>query len=102
MWILFLTAPRTGTRVSGTLSEHSALKHHAINIYGGPGGIAPFILDLDTRWKLVISIMLPQLHSWQKCVLYSMDKMYGGPRASLHTVETNLVFAANQIPVFCL
>jgi hypothetical protein len=26
-------------------------KHHAMKTYGGSGGIAPWILDLGTRWR---------------------------------------------------
>jgi hypothetical protein len=26
-------------------------KHHAMKAYWGSGGIAPFILDLGTRWR---------------------------------------------------
>jgi hypothetical protein len=26
-------------------------KHHAMKTYWGSGGIAPFILDLGTRWR---------------------------------------------------
>jgi hypothetical protein len=30
-------------------------KHHAMKTYCGSGGIAPRILDLGTRWRLVVS-----------------------------------------------
>jgi hypothetical protein len=30
-------------------------KHHAMEMYWGSEGIAPRILDLGTRWRLVVS-----------------------------------------------
>jgi hypothetical protein len=37
--------------------------NHTMKRYGGIGGIEPCILNLDTRWKLMLSFTLQPLYS---------------------------------------
>jgi hypothetical protein len=38
-------------RVKGKVVPVLLTEHHAMKAYGGSGGIAPYILDLGTRWR---------------------------------------------------
>jgi hypothetical protein len=39
------------TKIHATKMYLYLTKHHAMNIYLGSGGIAPYILNLSTRWN---------------------------------------------------
>jgi hypothetical protein len=43
-------------------------KHHTMKTYWGSGGIAPCILDLDTRWRWVVSFTPRPLYPQGKMV----------------------------------
>jgi hypothetical protein len=69
-----------GKKVKVKLSL-SLTKHHAMKTYWGSGGIAPFILDLGTRWRSVISFTPRPLYSQGKNPLYPLDRRLGGPQS---------------------
>jgi hypothetical protein len=58
------------------LTEHNTIKACWESI-----GIAPHILDLDTRWKWVVSFTLRPLYPQGKSSCYSLDKRLGGPQS---------------------
>jgi hypothetical protein len=45
------------------------------------GGIAPRILDLDTRWKWVVSFTPQPLYRQGKSPRYPLDRRLGGPQS---------------------
>jgi hypothetical protein len=47
------------------------IKHYAMKLYTGSEGTAPRILNLDNRWRLVVSFT-PR---------YSLDRRMGGPHS---------------------
>jgi hypothetical protein len=47
----------------------------------GGGGIAPRILDLDTRWRSVVNFTPRPLYPQGKCPCYPLDRRLGGPRS---------------------
>jgi hypothetical protein len=53
-------------------------KHHAMKMYWGSGSIAPRILDLDTRWRWVVSLTPRPLYSQGKNPWYPLDRKLGG------------------------
>jgi hypothetical protein len=56
-------------------------KHHAMKMYWGSGGIAPHILDLDTRWRQVVSFTLRPLYLQGKSPWYPLDRRLGVPQS---------------------
>jgi hypothetical protein len=56
-------------------------KHHAMKTYWGSGGIAPHILDLDTRWSWVVSFTFRQLYPQGESPWYLLDRRLGGPQS---------------------
>jgi hypothetical protein len=54
-------------------------KHHAMKTYWRSGGIAPRILDLDTRWRWVDSFMPRPLYHQGKSHRYPLDRRLSGP-----------------------
>jgi hypothetical protein len=52
-----------------------------MKVYCGSGGLAPPILDLDTRWRLVVSFTPLPLYSEGKSHLYPVDRGLGGPQS---------------------
>jgi len=44
----------------------SLIKLHAIKMHGENGGLAPLILNLGNRWRLVVSTMLQPLYATGK------------------------------------
>jgi hypothetical protein len=50
--------------------------------YWGNDGIALRILDLGTRWRLVVSFTPRQLYSQRKSLRYPLDRRLGGPQTS--------------------
>jgi hypothetical protein len=46
--------------------------------YWESGGIAPRILDLDTRWRLVVSFTPHPLYPHGNSLLYPLDRRLGG------------------------
>jgi hypothetical protein len=53
-------------------------KYHAMNTYWGSGGISPPILNLNTRWKLVIKFTFQlSYHRWQSPE-YTFVRRLGG------------------------
>jgi hypothetical protein len=55
-------------------------KHHATKTYRGSGGIAPHILNLDTRWRWVVSFTTRPLNLGERR-RYALDKRLGGPQS---------------------
>jgi hypothetical protein len=47
----------------------------------GSGGIAPRILNIGTRWRLVVSFMSRQLYPRSKCPRYALDSKLVGPQS---------------------
>jgi hypothetical protein len=56
-------------------------QHHAMKAYWGSGGIAPFILDLGTRWRWVVSFTFRSLYHQGKGPWYPLDRRLGGPQS---------------------
>jgi hypothetical protein len=56
-------------------------KHHAMEAYWGSGGTAPRILDLDTRWRWVVSFTTRPLYLQGKSTWYPLDSRLGGPQS---------------------
>jgi hypothetical protein len=52
--------------------------HHAMKAYWGSGGIAPCILDLGTRWRLVVSFTSRPLYPQWKSPCYPLDRKLDG------------------------
>jgi hypothetical protein len=48
--------------------------------YWRSGGIDPHILDLGTRWRLVVSFMPPPLYCQGKSLWYLLDRRLGEPQ----------------------
>jgi hypothetical protein len=57
--------------------------HRAVRTYWRSGGIAPFILDLGTRWMWVVSFTLRPPYSQGKIPHYPLDRKLGGPQIGL-------------------
>jgi hypothetical protein len=68
--------------------------------YLGSGGIAPRILNLDTRWRWVVSIVPWPLHPRRE-TLYPLDRRLGGPRAGFDAMAKTKTPAllGNRSPV---
>jgi hypothetical protein len=49
--------------------------------YWGSRGIAPWILDLGTRWRRVVSFTTQPLYSQGKSPWYPLDRRLGGPQS---------------------
>jgi hypothetical protein len=58
------------------------------------GGIDPYSLDPDTRWKTVVSVMSQLLHPWGKSPQHLLDMRLVEPEANLGTVETGKISAS--------
>jgi hypothetical protein len=56
-------------------------EHHALKEYWGSGSIAPYILDLNIRWRCVISFTSWLLHPQGKSPWYPLDRRLGGPQS---------------------
>jgi len=52
-------------------------KHHAIKTYWGSAGIAPRILNHDTRWRWMVSFTLRPLYPLGKSPLYAWCRRAG-------------------------
>jgi len=48
--------------------------------YRGSRNIAPLILNLGTRWRLVIKLRLRLLYPWEEA-LYTLARKLGGPQS---------------------
>jgi hypothetical protein len=57
------------------------------------GGIAPHILNLDTRWRRVVNFMSMVLYSQGKSLQYLLDIRLGGPKVGLNTVLKRKILA---------
>jgi hypothetical protein len=57
-------------------------KHHAMKTYWGSEGVAPCILDLDTRWRRVVSFMPRPLYPQGKSSRYPLDRRLGESQSS--------------------
>jgi hypothetical protein len=55
-------------------------KHHAMKTYWGSEGIAPRI-NLDARWKWMISFTLRPLYPGVKNILFPLDRTLDGPQS---------------------
>jgi hypothetical protein len=49
--------------------------------YWGSEGIAPRILDLDTRWRWVVSFTPHSLYPQGKSLCYQLDRRLGGTQS---------------------
>jgi hypothetical protein len=49
--------------------------------YWASGGIAPYILDLGTRWRLVVSFTPRPLYPQEKNAWYPLYRRLGGPQS---------------------
>jgi hypothetical protein len=49
--------------------------------YWGSGGIAPSILELGTKWRLVVSFTARPLYPQGKSPWYPFDRSLGGPQS---------------------
>jgi hypothetical protein len=56
-------------------------KHHAMKTSWRSGGIAPRILNLDTRWRLEVSFTSRPLYSRRNGPRYPWDRRLGGPQS---------------------
>jgi hypothetical protein len=56
-------------------------KHHTMKVYGGSGGIAERIFNLDTRWRRVVSLIRRPLYPRRKGLQYPFDRKLGGPQS---------------------
>jgi ABC-type multidrug transport system fused ATPase/permease subunit len=54
---------------------------HAVKAYGGSGGIAQLILNLGTRWMLVVSPMSRLLLTHGRSPWYPFDRRLGRPQS---------------------
>jgi hypothetical protein len=70
------------------ISFHCCLKikvkwsrHHAINTYWGSGGTDPYVLDLGTRWRWVVSFTRRQFYPQRNNPPYHLDRRLGGPQS---------------------
>jgi hypothetical protein len=57
------------------------IKHHAMKMYWGSGGIDPHILDLSTRWRLVVRLPPMPLYIQRKSPRYPLDRWLGVPQS---------------------
>jgi hypothetical protein len=55
--------------------------HHTMESYWGNGGIYPSILDLGTRWKLVVSFKPRPLYHQKKSSCYPLDRRLSKPQS---------------------
>jgi len=63
-------------------------KHHAMKTCWWSGGIAPRILDLNTRWRWTVSFTPRPIYTQKKNPRYPLDRRLGGPKSrSGHGVE---------------
>jgi len=56
------------------------LAPHHENILGS-GGITTSILDFNTRWRQVVSVMTQLLYARGKSPQYTLDRSLGGPQS---------------------
>jgi hypothetical protein len=92
---------RTHSRHKGKVKVNLFLcktKYHAMKMYPvlnyapchedalGSGGIVPSILNLDTKWRRVVSLTLRPLYLWGRSPLTHWTGGWVGPRASLDLV----------------
>jgi hypothetical protein len=56
-------------------------KHYSMKTYWGSGGIVPYILDLGTRRRWVVSFTPRPLYPQGKCPWYPLDRRWGGPQS---------------------
>jgi hypothetical protein len=70
---------RRWMKVKVTLSLRLT-KHHAMKTWGS-GGKAPHILDLDTRWRWVVSFTPRSLYPQEKSPRYPFDRRLGGTQS---------------------
>jgi hypothetical protein len=56
-------------------------KHYAMKAYCGSGGIAPRILDVGTRWRLVVSFTSRPLYPQGKSPWYPLSRRLGWPQS---------------------
>jgi hypothetical protein len=56
-------------------------KPPAMKTYWGSGGIAPYILNLGTRWKSVVTFTPRPLYLWCKNHRHSSDRRLSGPQS---------------------
>jgi hypothetical protein len=73
------------------------IKHHAMKTYGGVR-YSFTILDLGTRWSVVILVPWP-LYPWAKSARYALSRRLGGPQrlSGLWSREKSLSPARHQI-----
>jgi len=76
---------------------YRALKHHTIKTYGGGGGIAQRILNIDASNRRVVSFTTRLLYSREKRPRHPFDRRVGGSQRR-GGVEKNIP-AGNRFPV---
>jgi hypothetical protein len=52
--------------------------HHEIKTYWGSGGICPWILDLDPRWRWVVRFTILPLYPWGRSPRCPLVRRLGG------------------------
>jgi hypothetical protein len=68
----------------------ASTEHHVIKAYFRSGGKVPRILDLDTRWRWVVSFTSRSFYPQGKSPWYLLDRRLGGPQSrSRHGGEEN-------------
>jgi hypothetical protein len=55
-------------------------EHHAMNAYWGSGSIDPYILDLGTRWRWVVSFTCRPLYPQGKSLWYPLNRRLVAPQ----------------------
>jgi hypothetical protein len=73
-------------KVKVKLSLWFLTEHHAMKAYWGSGGIAPRILELDTRWRWVVSFTPRPLYPRKRAPDTYWIGSWVGPRAGLDAV----------------
>jgi hypothetical protein len=77
MPLIVLHCPQTVMDITHT---HTHTKHHAMKTYWGSRGIALRIMNLDTRWRWVVSFTPRPLYSRGKSPWNPLDSRLGGPQ----------------------
>jgi hypothetical protein len=72
-----LSCPEEGIKCKVNLSL-CLIKHHANIDILGSGGIAPLVLNLDTKWMWVVSFTARQIHPRGKNPWNPLDGRLGG------------------------
>jgi hypothetical protein len=75
-------------------------KHHAVKTYWGSGGLAPRILDLGTRWRLVVSFTRRPLYPRERPLDTYCIGGWVGSRAVLDAVVGRKIYKASHYAVF--